>query len=138
MRACSPRGIIFILVAVWPLNVFRAPLPAGKTSATASLGMITLWDVEGGLPQIDKYLYSKDPAVVAGALLAVGIVNSGVRDECDPAYALLYDSVQKEDSSVRLGAILGLALAYAGTQKEEVQELLVPLVTDSGGWASEG
>ena len=29
----------------------------GKTSATASLGMITLWDVEGGLPQIDKYLY---------------------------------------------------------------------------------
>jgi 26S proteasome regulatory subunit N1 len=26
----------------------------GKTSATASLGLVTLWDVEGGLPQIDK------------------------------------------------------------------------------------
>lgn len=38
----------------------------GKTSATASLGMITLWDVEGGLPQIDKYLYSRDNHVVAG------------------------------------------------------------------------
>ena len=24
----------------------------GKTSATASLGMITMWDVEGGLPQV--------------------------------------------------------------------------------------
>lgn len=39
---------------------------AGKTSATASLGLITLWDVEGGLPQIDKYLYSRDNHVVAG------------------------------------------------------------------------
>jgi hypothetical protein len=28
----------------------------GKTSATASLGLVTLWDVEGGLPQIDKWV----------------------------------------------------------------------------------
>jgi hypothetical protein len=28
----------------------------GKTSATASLGLISLWDVEGGLPIIDKYV----------------------------------------------------------------------------------
>ena len=40
----------------------------GKTAAAASLGLISLWDVEGGLPQIDKFLYSKDPHVVAGAL----------------------------------------------------------------------
>jgi len=39
----------------------------GKTAAAASLGLIALWDVEGGLPQIDKFLYSKDPHVVAGA-----------------------------------------------------------------------
>ena len=39
---------------------------AGKISATASIGMITMWDVEGGLPQIDKYLYSSDNHVVAG------------------------------------------------------------------------
>lgn len=31
----------------------------------------------------------------------------------------------------RLGAILGLGLAYAGKQREEVQELLVPLITDT-------
>lgn len=51
----------------------------GKAAATASLGLVTLWDVEGGLPQLDKYLYSKDPHVVAGALLGVGIVNSNIR-----------------------------------------------------------
>lgn len=44
----------------------------GKMSAAASLGMITMWDVDGGLTQIDKYLYAPDTNVVAGALLAIG------------------------------------------------------------------
>ena len=63
-------------------------------------------------------------------LLAVGLINVNVRNDCDPAYGLLYESVNKENPSVRIGAIMGLGLAYAGTQKEEVQELLVPVVTD--------
>jgi hypothetical protein len=55
-----------------------------------------------------------------GALLAVGILNCGVQHENDPAYALLYDFVDKPDATVRIGAIMGLGLAYAGTRKEEV------------------
>eukprot|EP00232_Nephroselmis_pyriformis_P011581 CAMPEP_0182890528 /NCGR_PEP_ID=MMETSP0034_2-20130328/22707_1 /TAXON_ID=156128 /ORGANISM="Nephroselmis pyriformis, Strain CCMP717" /LENGTH=887 /DNA_ID=CAMNT_0025024083 /DNA_START=1 /DNA_END=2664 /DNA_ORIENTATION=- len=102
----------------------------GKTSAAASLGMVVQWDVEGGLPQVDKYLYSTENHVVAGALLAVGIINTGVRNECDPAFALLHDSVNKDSDSVRIGAIMGLGLAYAGCHKEDVQELLVPVVVD--------
>jgi hypothetical protein len=58
-------------------------------SAAVSLGMILLWDVDGGLMQIDKYLYSKEDYIKAGALLAMGIANSGVRNDCDPALALL-------------------------------------------------
>ena len=59
--------------------------------------------------------------VVAGGLLAVGLINVNVRNDCDPAYGLLYESVNKENPSVRIGAIMGLGLAYAGCQKEEVQ-----------------
>jgi len=40
------------------------------------------------------------------------------------AYALLYDSVNKEDLTVRIGAIMGLGLAYAGSQKEEVRNFV--------------
>ena len=58
---------------------------------------------------------------LAGALLAVGITNCGVQDECDPAYALLCESVNHDAANVRIGAIMGLGLAYAGTQKAEVQ-----------------
>ena len=42
------------------------------------------------------------------------------QDEVDPAFALLYEHVSAADPSVRLHAIMGLAIAYAGTQKEQV------------------
>ena len=32
-------------------------------SATASLGLVLLWDVEGGLTEIDKFLYSNEEAI---------------------------------------------------------------------------
>ena len=46
--------------------------------------MILLWDVDSGLAQIDKYFHSNDNHVIAGALLGVGIVNCGVKNDCDP------------------------------------------------------
>ena len=39
---------------------------AGMMSATASLGLILLWDVEGGLTQIDKFLYSNEDYIKVG------------------------------------------------------------------------
>lgn len=36
------------------------------------------------------------------------------------ALALLIDYVHKEDTSIRIGAILGLGIAYAGSHKDEV------------------
>ncbi len=50
----------------------------------------------------------------------MGILNCAVQHENDPAYALLHDFVDKQDSVVKIGAIMGLGLAYAGTCKEEV------------------
>lgn len=47
----------------------------GMMSAAASLGMLLLWNVDEGLSQIDKYLYSSEDYVKAGALLAVGMIS---------------------------------------------------------------
>lgn len=102
----------------------------GMLSATASLGLILLWDVDGGLGQIDKYLYSAEDYIKAGALLACGIVNCGVRNECDPALALLSDYVTHQSQTMKIGSILGLGLAYAGTNREDIISLLNPVVLD--------
>ena len=79
----------------------------GIMSTTATLGLISLWDVEVGLTQIDKYLYSDEDYIKAGALLACGIVNAGVQNECDPALAVLSDYIGHKNNNIRIGAILG-------------------------------
>lgn len=103
----------------------------GMLATTASLGMILLWDVDGGLQQIDKYLYSSDDYIKAGALLACGIVNTSVRNECDPALALLSDYVLNSSNIMRVGSILGLGLAYAGTNRSDIYDLITPALRDS-------
>ncbi|XKL63369.1 hypothetical protein PGB90_005733 [Kerria lacca] len=102
----------------------------GMLSAAASLGLIHLWDVDGGLTPIDKYLYTTEDYIKAGALLALGIVNVGVRNDCDPAFALLSDYVLHESITLRIGSVLGLGLAYAGTQHADVTSLLLPVMSD--------
>ncbi len=102
----------------------------GMFSATASLGLILLWDVDGGLAQIDKYLYSKEDNIKAGALLACGIVNSGVRNDCDPALALLADYVTNPSMTIRIGSIIGLGLAYAGSNRADLLSTLLPVLND--------
>lgn len=100
-------------------------------SAAASLGMVMLWDVDDGLAQVDKFLYSHEEYIKAGALMAVGILHCGVRNDCDPALALLSDYLENKTTDVRVAAIMGLGLAYAGSRRQEISELLVPLVADS-------
>ena len=76
-------------------------------SATASIGMILLWNVEQGLTVIDKYMYSDDDNIKAGALLAIGILNSGVREETDSAMALLNESIESGSVTIKQSAIFG-------------------------------
>ncbi|XP_033328945.2 26S proteasome non-ATPase regulatory subunit 2 [Megalopta genalis] len=102
----------------------------GMLSATASLGLIHMWDVDGGLVPIDKYLYTSEDYVKSGALLAIGLVNCGVRNECDPALALLSDYVSSSSATLRIGAVLGLGLAYAGTGRSDVTQLLIEVLAD--------
>ena len=105
----------------------------GMLSTTASLGMLLRWDIENGLDQIDKYTYADDDQIRAGALLAIGILNSGVRMDSEPAMALLSteDNIGAKSVQMRIASIMGLGLACAGTNKEDLLELLLPIVEDT-------
>jgi 26S proteasome regulatory subunit N1 len=66
----------------------------GMVAAAASLGMILLWDIDEGLTQIDKYMEAEDDNIVAGGYMAMGIVNSGIKNECDPVQAILLEKLE--------------------------------------------
>jgi len=105
----------------------------GMLAAAASLGMVLMWDVDEGLNSIDKFFSNSDDHIRAGACLATGLNSCGVRHESDPAYALLTDVVSDRSSQVRRAAIMGLAVAYAGTAREDLHELLGPVVDGEVG-----
>jgi len=50
-------------------NLCVLTFTAGMLSATASLGLILLWDVESGLTEIDKYLYSSEDYIKVNPFL---------------------------------------------------------------------
>jgi len=108
----------------------------GMMSAAASLGSIFLWNVDEGLTQIDKFLYSSEEYVKAGAALAVGVLSSGVKNDADPALALLAEHIEGDSHIMKCAACTGLGIAYAGAAREEVMDLLM-LILDSDGSGSE-
>jgi 26S proteasome regulatory subunit N1 len=104
----------------------------GMMSAAASLGLSLLWDTDVGLSQVDKYTYSSEESIKAGALLATGILNTNVRTEADAAIALLGDQVENKSPLLKTSAIIGLGFAYAGAHREELLPMLLPIVADDG------
>ncbi|CAH8463396.1 unnamed protein product [Schistosoma intercalatum] len=102
----------------------------GKMSTVATLGWVLLWDVDTGLSQLDKYLYSVEDHTRAGGLLGCGVVNCGVKNECDPALALLGSYVDSDKDVLSRAAIIGLGVAYAGSMKAEAISTLTPVILD--------
>lgn len=102
----------------------------GKLSAAASAGLSLLWDTELGLSHIDKFTYSSNEFVKAGAMLAYGILHTGVRTEMDAPLALLSEHVESKSAPLQHMSIVGLGLAYAGSHREELMALLLPYVQD--------
>ncbi|KAG6853411.1 hypothetical protein C0991_004642 [Blastosporella zonata] len=104
----------------------------GMMSAAASLGLSLLWDTDVGLSHVDKYTYSAEEHIKAGALFATGILNSGVRTEADAALALLGEFTENKSVPLKTSAIMGLGLAYAGSHREDLLPFLLPHVADDG------
>ena len=105
----------------------------GMMSTAASLGTLLLWDVENALDKIDPFTYAQEDHIKAGAFLGIGLTNSGVRSEADPVAALLSEELDSgKTKNIRLAAIMGLGVAYAGSNREDLLEQLLPMVGDTG------
>ena len=103
---------------------------SGMTAAAASLGMIHLWDIDEGFAKIDKYMESNNDLIRAGAFMAVGIINSGIKNESDPVFALLSEHVESESEYSKIGALMGLSFTYAGSAREDILETVSPIILD--------
>lgn len=103
---------------------------AGVMSTVASLGLIYMWNFEGCSEVLAEYLDLKDGYAKAGACIALGISTSGVWDENDPAKAILMEAIESEEPSVKLGATIGLGLAYTASSRGDFKDILEQLINN--------
>ncbi|PJF18299.1 hypothetical protein PSACC_01883 [Paramicrosporidium saccamoebae] len=106
----------------------------GILSTVASIGMLNLWNADTGLGKLDRYLYSENVNIKAGAILGIGLVHAGTKNESDPALALLREYLETEgegsdDVTIKTVALIGLALAYGGSGRADVVEPILPLIS---------
>lgn len=64
-----------------------------------------------------------------GALIGIGLFSSGIVDENYTAKALLESELESKDELCKLGAIIGLGMAYAGSGNEELKSIFEPIFT---------
>jgi 26S proteasome regulatory subunit N1 len=103
---------------------------SGQVAAAASLGMLLLWNIDSGFEILDKYMEQPNDLIRAGAYMAVGLVNSGIRNTNDPVYALLSEGLQKENETEKIGALMGLAFTYAGSNRQDIITDIHDLILD--------
>ena len=107
----------------------------GMLAATASLGLIYMWDVENLCSEIDKFTHSTTEYIRAGAYLAVGVTTSGIKTEFEPALAFFYEVVNNPDRAtdiaenpksreLYISSCLSVGIAYAGTNNTELIDQL--------------
>jgi 26S proteasome regulatory subunit N1 len=103
---------------------------AGVMSTVASLGLIYLWNFDECSSVLAEYFDLKDGYAKAGACIALGLSTSGIWNESDPAKAMLEDAIQSEEFSVKLGASIGLGLAYAASSRTDLRDTFESIIND--------
>ena len=104
----------------------------GMLCAVASVGMLLQWDIDM-VSRIDKYLYANDDYIIAGGLMAVGIMSCGVRSEYDPALYLLSEYTTSKTPVLLISSVVGLGLAYIQTSRQEIIDLLLRTLSSTSG-----
>ncbi|KAL7419023.1 proteasome regulatory particle base subunit [Cryptotrichosporon argae] len=102
----------------------------GMMSATASVGLGMLWDHEGGINHVDKYTFSPEEHVQAGAYLATGILFANVRTDPDVCFALLEDHIDNPSAPLKTAVFNALAIAYAGSERHDIANRILPYIQD--------
>ena len=101
-------------------------------AAAASVGMLQLWDIDEGLETIDKYMNYSEDNIMAGSYLALGILNSGIKNDADAAFAILSDKLESATKqSHKIGILMGLSIAYAGSARTDLLDIISPIILDS-------
>lgn len=108
----------------------------GMTAAAGAHALLHLWDYEA-LNEAERFTNATDAEVRAGGVLGYGIIPCCVASEDDASIGMLDEYIAGEAAASkshaeRCSGLQALGLAYAGTGRMDVAEMLLPYVEDLG------
>lgn len=63
--------------------------------------------------------------------MALGLTNSGVTNETDHVQAILIDKLESsQETSLKIGALMGLSFTYAGSARADLLEAITPVILE--------
>lgn len=98
----------------------------GLSALIAGLGLVYLWDGVEGPEKLYEYANNteKDIDKRVGRNIGLGMCFTGIHDDNDTAIAALIDELKDKNLKIKISALIGIGLAAAGTQNDELQEPL--------------
>ena len=88
--------------------------------------------MDDGFEFIDKYVESENDNIQAGAFIALGLLQSGIKNDADACFAVLSDKLESvTKQKQKIGILIGLSIAYAGSARNDLLEIISPLIVDS-------
>ena len=108
----------------------------GMTAAAAGHALLNLWDYEA-LNEAERFTSASDAEVRAGGVLGYGIIPCCIASEDDASIGMLDEYIAGEAAAgkshaERCAGLQALGLAYAGSGRMDVAEMLLPYVEDLG------
>lgn len=108
----------------------------GMSAAAAGHALLHLWDYEA-LNEAERFTNATDAEVRAGGVLGYGIIPCSIASEDDASIGMLDEYIAGEAAAgkshaERCAGLQALGLAYAGTGRMDVAEMLIPYVEDLG------
>ncbi|KCV72142.1 hypothetical protein H696_01546 [Fonticula alba] len=108
-------------------NLHLGNQPAARTIVAAALGMLSMWDIDAGVALLDPLLTGD---MSEGAVFGLGLVSSNVRHQMDILFLMLSGYLESDDPQVVRSAVLALGMAYSGSGRPDVADLLCNILAD--------
>lgn len=104
----------------------------GIIALLGGLGLVHLWDTLEGPGQLYQLAGNneKDVNKRAGRNIGMGICSIGIHDDNNTTVAALLDELQDKNMVIKESALLGLGLAAAGSQNEDLKDPLLDVFQD--------
>lgn len=101
-----------------------------KITSQCSKGLLYLWDQNKALSELEEHIFSEDGYLKVSSILALATATSKVYDYNDTVLAAITEGLDTKSVTQKIVLLISLIMKYSGSQKQEIFDIIHPLLYD--------